>query len=144
MADISDPPSALVKISSDKLNECVGAKSNSSYKDLKVWQKGIDLVKLTYELTKLLPQEEEYGLKGQLRRSAVSIPSNIAEGYGRGTTKSYLNFLRISRGSLVELETQIIICKELDLIDNESTVNILSLILEENKMLNALIRSIDN
>ena len=116
----------------------------TSYKDLKVWQKRIDLVKLTYELTKLLPQEEEYGLKGQLRRSAVSIPSNIAEGYGRGTTKSYLNFLLISRGSLVELETQIIICKELDLIDNESTVNILSLILEENKMLNALIRSIDN
>lgn len=116
----------------------------TSYKDLKVWQKGIDLVKLTYELTKLLPQEEEYGLKGQLRRSAVSVPSNIAEGYGRGTTKSYLNFLRIARGSLVELETQIIKCMELGLVDNEITINTLNLILEENKMLNALIRSIDN
>lgn len=114
----------------------------SSYKDLKVWQHGVQLVKSTYELTRELPNEEEFGLKSQLKRSAVSIPSNIAEGYGRGSTKSYLHFLRIARGSLLELETQVILCEELNFIDSKKKDLILNQIEEENKMLNALIRSI--
>jgi four helix bundle protein len=92
----------------------------SSYKDLLVWQKAIKLVKETYLLTRLLPEDEKFGLISQLKRCSVSIPSNIAEGWGRNSTKSYIQFLRIARASLLELETQVIICKELAYISNEN------------------------
>lgn len=95
----------------------------SSYKDLLVWQKAITLVKEIYLLTKTLPEEEKFGLISQMRRCAVSIPSNIAEGWRRNSTKSYVQFLTIARGSLLELETQIIICKELTYISNENYNN---------------------
>lgn len=78
-----------------------------SYKDLIAWQKAMDLVVEIYRITKRFPPEEQFGLTAQMRRAAVSIPSNIAEGYGRNTTKEYRNFLRISIGSNCELETQI-------------------------------------
>ena len=80
-----------------------------SYKDLVVWQKGIMLVDLVYAVTGKFPKEEMYGLTNQIRRAAVSIPANIAEGWGRDSTKNYLQFLRISRGSLYEVETMLTI-----------------------------------
>lgn len=113
-----------------------------SYKDLLVWQKGIALVKSIYLLCEKLPKEKRFGLQSQMKRAAVSIPSNIAEGYGRNYTQNYIQFLRMARGSLLELETQFIISKELKLVGNELFQKVQGLITEENKMLNAFIRSI--
>ena len=87
-------------------------KKVESFKDLFVWQKGIELVNDIYKLTKQFPKDEVYGLTSQIRRAAISIPANIAEGWGRGTTKNYIQFLEISRGFLLELETLIIIAKK--------------------------------
>ena len=115
----------------------------ASYKDLLVWQKAITIVKEAYLLSKALPEDERFGLISQMRRCSVSIASNIAEGWGRNSTKSYIQFLRIARGSLMELETQLIICKELSYIKNENYNKITSLIVEESKMLNALIKAIN-
>ena len=77
----------------------------NSYKDLKTWQKGIDLVEITYKITISFPKTEQYGLTSQIRRSSVSVPSNIAEGWGRGYNNSFLQFIKIASGSLYELET---------------------------------------
>ncbi|MFH1061557.1 MAG: four helix bundle protein [Candidatus Omnitrophota bacterium] len=87
-----------------------------SFRDLKIWSEGISLVKEIYELTKGFPKEESYGLSSQMRRAAVSIPSNIAEGFRRKYNKEYKQFLNISLGSLAELETQTVIAKELNYI----------------------------
>ncbi|MDR6300831.1 four helix bundle protein [Mesonia maritima] len=84
------------------------------FKELKVWQNAIDLVTATYKKSQEFPNEELYGLTSQIRRSAVSIPSNIAEGCGRKTNKDFANFLGISLGSAFELETQLIIAKNLN------------------------------
>lgn len=92
---------------------------SSDYKSLIVWQKSIDLVVCVYEVIKMLPPEEKFGLCDQMRRCVISIPSNIAEGVSRGSIKETLHFLSISRGSIAELETQLIISKELDYITNE-------------------------
>ncbi|MGB1448765.1 MAG: four helix bundle protein [Flavobacteriaceae bacterium] len=113
-----------------------------SYKDLLIWQKGIALVKSVYRVCEDLPKDEIFGLQSQMKRAAISVPSNIAEGYGRNYTQSYLQFLRIARGSLLELETQLIIAKELDLIREKLFEKVQGLITEENKMINAFIRSI--
>lgn len=113
-----------------------------SYKDLLIWQKGIQIVKEVYILCELLPRDEIFGLQSQLKRASISIPSNIAEGYGRNYTKSYKQFLVISRGSLLELETQIIIAIELNFLTIEKCEKILDLISEESKMINAFINSI--
>lgn len=115
-----------------------------SYKDLLIWQKGIDLVKSIYLLCKELPKEEVYGLQSQMKRAAILVPSNIAEGYGRNYTQNDNQFLRMARGSLLELETQLIISKELKLIGCKLYQKVQGLIIEENKMLNAFIKSISN
>lgn len=83
-----------------------------SFKDLQVWQRGIESTKEIYEMTRLLPKAEEYAISSQLRRAAVSIPSNIAEGSKRGTQKDFSQFLRIAMGSAAELETQLIILSQ--------------------------------
>ena len=83
-----------------------------SYKDLVVWQKGMELVSRIYLITKRFPAAEQFGLTSQIQRAAVSIPANIAEGYGRNTKNEYANFLRIARGSLTELETLLLIAKQ--------------------------------
>ena len=88
------------------------------FKELKVWQKGIEIVKDIYEITKHFPKEEMYGLTSQMRRSAISIPSNIAEGFKRYHTKEYKQFLYIALGSIAELETQIVIAKEVGLLED--------------------------
>ena len=85
-----------------------------SFRDLIVWQKGMALVGITYELTKQLPEIERFGLTSQMRRCAVSIPSNIAEGQGRETANEYIRFLQIARGSAFELSTQAELCIQLD------------------------------
>ncbi|MDA0779460.1 MAG: four helix bundle protein [Bacteroidetes bacterium] len=113
-----------------------------SYKDLLIWKKGMALVKSVYLLCEQLPKEEVFGLQSQMKRAAISIPSNIAEGYGRNYTQNYVQFLRITRGSLLELETQLIISKELKLVGNKLCQKVQGLITEENKMLNAFIKSI--
>jgi len=93
-----------------------------NFQDLRIWQIGIEVVKDIYILTKKFPKEELYGLTSQVRRSAVSIPSNIAEGFRRYHNKEYKQFLYIALGSCAELETQIIIAKELDYItDTDKT-----------------------
>ncbi|MBP6558352.1 MAG: four helix bundle protein [Flavobacterium sp.] len=114
-----------------------------SYKDLLIWQKGFQIVISTYKLTKDFPQEELYALTSQIKRASVSIPSNIAEGYGRNTDKSFSHFIDISRGSLYELETQLLIAKELEFIQDLDMFNhVISLINEESKMINAFYNSI--
>ena len=88
-----------------------------NYKELKVWQKSYELCLEIYRITAKFPREERYGLTSQIRRSVVSIPSNIAEGYGRKTTMDYIRMLYISYGSVCELETQILLAGDLDLIE---------------------------
>jgi four helix bundle protein len=94
------------------------------FKELKVWQKSIDLVTNVYLKTQHFPKEEIYGLTSQIRRCAISISSNIAEGCGRKTTKDFNNFLSIALGSAFEFETQLVICKNLNLINNEDFENL--------------------
>lgn len=113
-----------------------------SYKDLTVWQRAIELVTAVYELTGQFPKEEIYGPTSQMRRSAVSIPSNIAEGRFRGTRKDFLQFLRIAYGSGAELETQIEIAKKLPKTKKFSYIKPDSLLLEVMKMLNSMIRGL--
>ncbi len=86
---------------------------NRKYQQLIVWQKAMQLVNLIYQLTHVFPNEEKFGLTSQLRRAAVSIPSNIAEGSGRGSDKDFCRFLFLARGSLTELETQLLIAHQL-------------------------------
>lgn len=111
----------------------------SDYKRLKVWQKAMDLTEEVYRLVRLLPREETYALSDQLRRAVVSMPSNIAEGHGRGSDKEFVKFLTIARGSLFEVETQLLICNRLYLLTKETTQLAFSMITEIGKMLNALI-----
>lgn len=114
-----------------------------TYKELLIWQKGIKLVVLVYKLTKTFPKEELYALTSQLKRASISIPSNIAEGFGRQTDKSFNHFLNISKGSLNELETQMIIAKELDFVSDEEIFNeIMLLIEEESKMIYAFSKNL--
>ncbi|MCK9211140.1 MAG: four helix bundle protein [Ignavibacteriaceae bacterium] len=113
-----------------------------SYKDLIVWQKSMDLVESIYRITEKLPSKENFGLISQMRRAAVSIPSNIAEGYGRQSRGSYVQFLSIARGSLLELETQIELCVRLKYFKQIDSEKILSDILEISKMLTSLISKI--
>ncbi|MCF7918245.1 four helix bundle protein [Candidatus Gracilibacteria bacterium] len=95
--------------------------------DLQIWKKSVDLVEDIYKTTSTFPNEEKFGLVAQMRRSAISIPSNISEGYGRKTSGELLQFLGIARGSLCELETQVIIAKRLKFLkDNEKLINIIS------------------
>jgi four helix bundle protein len=115
-----------------------------SYKDLLIWQKGIEITEKVYLITNYFPQNELFSLTNQIRRASVSISSNIAEGFGRNSTKSYMNFLKISRGSLYELETQLIIADRLNYIsDNELLKSINDLLSEEGKMINSYINKLE-
>ena len=113
-----------------------------SYRDLIVWNKSMSLVTLIYFALKKFPDEEKFGLVSQIKRSSVSIPSNIAEGYGRNYTKDYSRFLQIARGSLYEMQTQIEISKNLNFISEVDINEIFKLTLEIEKMLNSLINKL--
>lgn len=110
-----------------------------SYKDLFVWQKSMELVTVVYTLTKQLPEEEKFGLTSQMRRCAISIPSNIAEGSKRGTHNDFRQFLRIAYGSGAELETQFEITRKLRLIPKDSLRNAENLLSEIMKILNTML-----
>ena len=110
-----------------------------TYKELIVWQKSMDLVTKIYRITRKLPKEEIYGLTNQLRRSAVSIPSNIAEGNARFSTKEYLRFLSVARGSQAEVETQLLLCVRLNYLTQEDIDEELLLLNEIERMLNSMI-----
>lgn len=112
-----------------------------SYRDLLVWQRAMDLSELVYSSTKGFPKDEIYGLTSQIRRSSVSVPSNIAEGHARNSTKSFIYFLNISRGSLAETETQILLAQRFNYISPEKTQEILELAAEVSRMLAGLKRS---
>ena len=112
------------------------------FEDLIVWQKSILLTKHIYKITKTFPREEMFGLTDQMKRSSVSIPSNIAEGYGRNSRAEYKRFLSIALGSVYELQTQIIISKELGLIDEIKFKEIITLSKEIDRMLYAIIKKL--
>lgn len=112
---------------------------NKSYRDLIVWQKSFQLTKALYLYTESLPTEEKFGLISQMQRSAVSIPSNIAEGQQRSSAKEFKQFLFIARGSAAELSTQLLLSKE---IYNKEVDDILNSIEEVQKMLYSLIQKI--
>jgi four helix bundle protein len=114
-----------------------------SYKDLIVWQKSIDLVLEIYKITKMFPREEIYGITNQMRRAAVSIPSNIAEGSARKNHKELLYFLNIAFGSGAELETQIIITKKLELAKLPDFEKVDNLLTEVMKMIRGLTSSLN-
>ena len=109
------------------------------YKELIVWQKSMDLVESVYSLTKSLPSGERYALTDQIRRAVVSIPSNIAEGHGRQTDKEYKQYLSIAKGSVSEVETQLMICVRLNYLTEQQTESVLVLCDEIRRMLTKII-----
>ena len=113
-----------------------------SFRDLSVWQKSMELAKATYEFTDNLPNDEKYGLTSQLKRAAVSIPSNIAEGQGRDSSKDFLRFLSVARGSLHEVITQIELCILFGLAKREQASSLLTDCDEIGRMLRGLQKSI--
>ncbi len=115
----------------------------TSYRDLVVWQRAMELVSAVYKLTRTFPGSERFGLASQIQRSAVSIPSNIAEGQGRLATKEFRQFLGVARGSLKELETQLLISTDLAYAGAEDVAACLEVADEIGRMLNALIKALE-
>ena len=116
--------------------------SIKSYKDLIVWQKAMKLVKVVYIITKKFPKEEIYGLTSQLRRAAVSVACNIAEGQARNSTGEFKQFLGVSKGSLAETETLLLLSKDLDLISSIDLEEMTKVTEEVGKLLNGLLKSL--
>ena len=114
-----------------------------SYRDLVAWQKARTLVKKVYQLTSAFPVEERFGLVSQMDRAAVSIPSNIAEGYGRATTQDYLHFLRIARGSAYELDTQLVLAEDLGLCTETDGEKVIDVLQEVIRVLQGLIPALE-
>src|SRR5947209_12744322 len=119
-------------------------KKTQSYKDLIVWQKGIEIAKLAYRLTTKFPGDEKFGLVSQMRRAAVSIPSNIAEGQARHTRGEFIQFISHAEGSNAELSTQLVIAVELGYCTQSDVRDAFELTSELRKMLNALRRKLQN
>jgi four helix bundle protein len=115
---------------------------SDSYRDLRVWQRSMELVVGVYRETRSFPREELYGLVSQMRRSAVSVPSNIAEGKGRLTDRDRAHFYSQARGSLLELETQILIAQQLNFISPPAAVSLCQVSTETGRMLNSLLKSL--
>lgn len=116
----------------------------NSYRDLIGWQKAMDVVVEVYRATDGFPKTEQFGLTNQLRRAAVSIPSNIAEGQGRGTPGDFAHFLRIARGSIQEVETQLILAQRLTYLQANAADELLSRLDEVSRILAGLIRSLNS
>lgn len=114
------------------------------FEELKIWQKSMDITEDVYVLSALFPKEEKYGLTSQIRRSAISVPSNIAEGAGRNTNGEFKNFLGISSGSSSELYTQLLLSYRLNLVNKAKVIPILKKVKEVQKMNYALIKSLQN
>ena len=114
------------------------------YKDLIAWQKAMDLVEAACRVTGKFPTEERFGLTSQIRRAAVSVPSNIAEGYSRPGRNDYIRFLDIARGSANEIETQLLIAERLALVKQEKLTGIFDLVQEVQRILKGLVNSLQN
>lgn len=115
----------------------------NSFRDLVVWQKSMDFVESIYSITKEFPSDERYALTSQLKRASVSVPSNIAEGYGRHSTADYIRFLQIALGSLNELQTQLELAARLGFVEKNSLENVGRLCVEVEKMLVVLIKKLN-
>ncbi|MEO1130744.1 MAG: four helix bundle protein [Planctomycetota bacterium] len=115
-----------------------------SYPDLVAWQLGVELSLRIYRCTSSLPGDERFGLVSQLRRAAVSVPSNIAEGYGRGSTSDYVRFLKVARGSLFELQTQVLITNRLGFLAGEAFEQLEEKSNELGRVLAGLIKSLES
>jgi len=113
-----------------------------TFRDLIAWQKGMELARRVYQVTMRMPKEEQFGLTSQMRRAAVSIPSNIAEGFGRQKTPELLRFLRMARGSLMELQAQAILVEQLNFI--QIPQDLTALLNETDRVLQGLIRSLED
>ncbi len=113
-----------------------------NYRDLIVWQKAMDLVILVYQFTDSFPQKEVFGLTNQVRRAAVSIPSNIAEGQGRNSNRDFRHFLSIARGSLQEVETQLELARRLGYLREDDLINISEVSCEVARLINGLSRAL--
>lgn len=114
-----------------------------SYRDLHVWQRAVEVVEEIYRISADFPSDERFGLTSQIRRATVSVPSNIAEGYGRRKRAQYMQYLDIANGSLKEVETQLIIAGKLGFIEKDQAQKAWSLLQEVGKMLTGLIRSLE-
>lgn len=115
-----------------------------TYKDLIVWQKAMEMTTLLYKIIKKLPKEETYILSDQMRRAAISIPSNIAEGFGRNSKKEYLQFLYIANGSVCELETQLILCVNINYLSEMETQPLLDLLSEIGKIIMTITKKLNS
>ena len=115
-----------------------------SYKDLDVWQIAMTLAENCYRITRSFPRDEIYGLTSQIRRSASSVPANIAEGYGRENTGSFIQFLRVAQGSLKELETHLMLAERVEILASEQALPLLSDCDRTGKMLRNLIRALQS
>ena len=113
-----------------------------TYRDLQVWQRSMTLATEIYKISKEFPKDEAYGLTSQMRRCAISVPSNMAEGYGRNSTNEYLHFLRIATGSLYELQTQMEISMNLHYLNRDKFDKLYELSREIERMLSSLIRKL--
>src|SRR3954470_10390750 len=114
-----------------------------NYKELSIWKKGIELVKVIYQLTKEFPNEERYGMIAQMTRAAISIPANIAEGSSRNSDKDYARFLQLSLGSAFEVQTYLTIAKEMNWTKSEGLIEIELLLEEEIKMIHRFINTLN-
>ena len=121
-----------------------GQKQIDSYQDLEVWQLAVTLAEDCYRLTATFPRDEIYGMTSQIRRAAVSIPANIAEGYGRDQTGNFIQFLRVAQGSDRELETHLLLASRLGLVDRVALEEAQAKVVSVSKMLRALIRSLEH
>jgi four helix bundle protein len=115
-----------------------------SYRDLVVWQQAMELAKLCYAKTRSFPRSEMFGLTAQIRRSAISVPANIAEGNGRENTGSYIQFLRVSQGSLKELETHVLLAQAVELMREADAEEVLAKSERVGKLLRSLIRALQD
>jgi four helix bundle protein len=122
----------------------MGGQEIRSYRDLRVWQQAMDLAVECYRLTREFPRDELFGLTSQIRRAASSIAANIAEGYGRDSTKAYVNHLRIAQGSLKEVETHLLLSERVGLVSAASISDALARSEAIGKMLGSLIRNVLN
>jgi four helix bundle protein len=124
--------------------DSLNAAKPEGYEDLLVWQKGMALVKNVYEITRRFPRDEKFGLVSQMRRAAVSVPSNIAEGQARHSTGEFVQFLSPAEGSVAELNTQLILSVELGYCSKDQTSEATALVRELRRMLNALRRKLES
>ncbi len=113
-----------------------------NFRELEIWKLGMQIVKSVYKVANKLPKEEKFGLISQLKRAAVSVPANIAEGCSRYSEKDFNRFLQISIGSLFEVETELLLCVQLEFIEKNEITDLLQLIDEEEKMISKMIAKV--